>query len=307
LRVWKFHAIGPGDEIPTKLWLGKEIKPIFECQEEQSPALLERWTETNTVYDQLEQIQNTEQDDAAYDNPSICSEEENLDENMEDLSDDTSGTSKIDTVFDCPEPGCTASFLKHGHLVNHLDKGIHKYVRENINSMDFAIKAFKSNLQKCARQIPPFLKASSENIIKELPQKCNISLIELKQGWAIKPATVCRQMDQDQINYLLEKYNEGERSGKKWDPKKLAQHMRKEKIQGEARFQPEQYLKWQQILSYFSRVTAQRRETTVSSNPIDPTEENENCDADYMDDPNYVTADDEVHSILMENQAECFE
>ncbi len=323
IRAWKFYGIGPGDSIPTRYWKGKGEKAVFHCTAEVSPPNAVKWTSTSHVYeaaaptDAVDFNQDDISDEAIYDHLNdVRTAEPTEGEPEAEISEDT--------IFDCPEPGCTASFQKWGHLSNHLDTGQHKFARENINSFDFALRAFKANLEEHARPMIPFMKAMSENIVAEMPaDQCCKNCKELKEGWAIKQSSTCRRLDEDQKTYLLEKYDEGETKGKKWDPKKLAEVMRKEKINGQPRFDPEQYLKWQQILSFFSRVTAQRRKSTLPQEPgpgatavsekcpanigdPDRNDETGDCDREYMDDIDYIAPDDEVRQQLQDSSTDCF-
>ena len=81
----------------------------------------------------------------------------------------------------------------------------------------------------------------------------------LERGWALKQRRKCPTFDEDQRKFLIEKYNEGETTKQKLDGNSVATLMRNAQVGDKKRFQLPQYLTGQQIASYFSRVTADRR------------------------------------------------
>ena len=67
------------------------------------------------------------------------------------------------------------------------------------------------------------------------------------------------------VNWLLEKYNEGERTKTKWSPQQIVESMKNEKnSEGTSRFQKDMLLNWRQVQSFFSRETSKRRKAQIS-------------------------------------------
>lgn len=45
-------------------------------------------------------------------------------------------------VFTCPEDGCISTFLRYGHLCNHLDTGNHTFSVERMELKDRSIFSY---------------------------------------------------------------------------------------------------------------------------------------------------------------------
>jgi hypothetical protein len=117
-----------------------------------------------------------------------------------------------------------------------------------------------------------------------------------QQGWALSDSKTVIRYSPEQVKYLTEKYNEGEANGHKWNPSavalvsnlnydqtfisKLFQEMETKEENGQFIFEPHQFLTTTQIRSFFSRLTAARREQVnkIQSQPI-PINQSEDEDA----------------------------
>jgi len=85
----------------------------------------------------------------------------------------------------------------------------------------------------------------------------------LLRGWALKNDDRSKtRFSQNVKDYLVEKFQEGLNNNRKLEAKLVAKMMRREKINGEARFQKNEFLKEQQIQSFFTREAKRRREQT---------------------------------------------
>ena len=79
-------------------------------------------------------------------------------------------------------------------------------------------------------------------------------------GWALKERKKNAKFSKAQVNFLVDIYTEGEKSGRKKDPVSIAQLMKTATTEkGDKLFRPSEYLRKEQISSYFSRLTYQRR------------------------------------------------
>ena len=98
----------------------------------------------------------------------------------------------------------------------------------------------------------------------------------LPKGWALhKSKGGCKRFPKAVKDYLIAKYDLGEKTGNKCDPQKAAEDMRHAKLQNDdRRFSREDWLNKSQIRSFFSRITAARRkqsqlDTQISIDPDD--------------------------------------
>lgn len=87
----------------------------------------------------------------------------------------------------------------------------------------------------------------------------------LPMGWALhEPRGGGNRYSETVKEYLLAKYDLGEKSGNKCDPQLVADDMRSSKLEnGERRFTREEWLSKSQIKSFFSRITASRRKQSM--------------------------------------------
>lgn len=83
---------------------------------------------------------------------------------------------------------------------------------------------------------------------------------QLKEGWALKSRRKIKRFTSDQKKYLIEKFEFGEKTGRKCDPEEIAQQMRQvKKDDGKRRFSSTEFLSPLQIGSYFCRLVLQKR------------------------------------------------
>ena len=83
------------------------------------------------------------------------------------------------------------------------------------------------------------------------------SSTKLSEGWALRASKKSKHFNENQKNYLDEKFKLGQETGYKEDPSQVASDMRRAKNEnGERRFAVGEFLSPQQIKSYFSRSAA---------------------------------------------------
>ena len=83
------------------------------------------------------------------------------------------------------------------------------------------------------------------------------SSTKLSEGWALRASKKSKHFNENQKNYLDEKFKLGQETGYKEDPSHVASDMRRAKNEnGERRFAVGEFLSPQQIKSYFSRSVA---------------------------------------------------
>ena len=130
----------------------------------------------------------------------------------------------------------------------------------------------------------------------------------LQQGWALPLKKTRNPFTENVKNSLDEKFMEGERTKKKFDPKKIAEMMERETVQQEGRatvprFLPSELKNYREIASYFSRKTARMRAIAgcmeQSGKPDCPdgspdnTEEGDN-ELEFMTDPLFPDHEEEL-------------
>lgn len=111
-----------------------------------------------------------------------------------------------------------------------------------------------------------------------------------------------------QKKYLTDKFNIGEKTGRKLDPKLLSNEMRYD-------FPKQEWLSWSQIASFWSRLAQTRRgEATktedVSKADEDPSEKvvtEETCEEEIEDDPYFNTLEDDILDAIEENEKDIFQ
>ena len=121
-------------------------------------------------------------------------------------------------TFDCTEPHCVMQFRREDRLRAHLLIGSHKTVASSLRFLDKAAVLYKEAISADnVRQIPSLSAASSfdttSSRVKHIP----------KEGWALFYPRPTVKFTPTQKSYLNEKYEEGEKSGAKWDPNRLAE------------------------------------------------------------------------------------
>ena len=86
-------------------------------------------------------------------------------------------------------------------------------------------------------------------------------LSDLKKGWALKKKRKVKRFTKSQKAYMVQKFNEGETTGFKWEPEEVAREMRSVKDnKGKRIFKAEDFLSASQIGSFFSRLSLEKRQ-----------------------------------------------
>ena len=164
-----------------------------------------------------------------------------------------SSTDTKSNLFYCPEEGCTKAFIHHGDLINHTEYGKHSYVPMRITLRDKCIQLYKEQLEGIF--VNPLVNDAAavlETLLDDQQGQCEE---RPKLGWALPKKRKSGNFNADQREFLITAFNEGERLKRKLDPKTFAKQMRKAKNpNGEQRFSPDEFLTWQQISSFWTRL-----------------------------------------------------
>jgi hypothetical protein len=198
--------------------------------------------------------------------------------------DDPPDRSSTFVTFNCSTPGCVKQYRLYSNLVKHHDRGDHLFMPDKINLRDRAILMYKDRAESVKptqiHQLNNFTVVHSTSVSgdDDEPQKeVDNNHHYQQQGWALSKSKTMIRYSPEQIKYLIEKYNEGEASGHKWNPSAVSsvsnlkndqnfasklffQEMETKEENGQFVFEPHQFLTPTQIRSFFSRLTAARRE-----------------------------------------------
>lgn len=158
-------------------------------------------------------------------------------------------------MFECPQPSCKKSFDSLVELELHLDLGSHQRDPKEAESLydnvrrDWASKF--SNISNL--KLPGKLKTVRESLLFG-------ESAEMSQGWALHVTASSARFPAKVREYLISKFDEGEKTGHKADPAEVEADMRRRRHNdGQRIFAREEWLKSNQIKGFFSRLAASRR------------------------------------------------
>ncbi|XP_063443690.1 uncharacterized protein LOC134724531 [Mytilus trossulus] len=221
IRVWKAHGVGPG------LLIAKEKIPTIPI-------------EPLTVLKEPDQIGF---------HPIIGSK------NSTDLREKSNQEDETENqaLFTCTNDGCLASFDNDEALTNHIIVGkccLELDHKSSINS-DVTGHIYLQKIAECSIiQTAVCLSAETKQI-----EPSNNQENQHPSGWALKDERKCNRFNDNQKNYLTEKFNVGLTTGRKEDPFLVSESMLNEKnTDGTRRFTYDEILSVQQITSFFSRM-----------------------------------------------------
>ena len=158
-------------------------------------------------------------------------------------------------VFTCPEEGCNQTFLRHSSLQRHLDCEKHSRVLERETLLDKAVLSYAEALEGQAVSIPEV--GATEG--KEMTPVVDCAA-DLAMGWALKSSSKKARFSKKQKDYLIGKFQIGEKTGQKADPSSVARAMLTARnVNGERTFTSEEFLTSSQVMSFFSRLAAKKR------------------------------------------------
>lgn len=163
-------------------------------------------------------------------------------------------TTETENTFHCPNEGCVAAFGSSEDLSNHL-------LFEKCNL----------ELELCSSSIADLTKRKyvtkifhSENLNLKLflteDTETQAAESELTYGWALKDERRSRRFNENQRDFLVQKFNVGLQTGKKEDPFILFESMTYERrADGTRRFSYGEILSMKQITSFFSRMSKKNK------------------------------------------------
>ncbi|CAB3977712.1 Retrovirus-related Pol poly [Paramuricea clavata] len=193
------------------------------------------------------------------------------------------------STYQCPEGECYAVFERLEDLDVHMEIGEHKK-RERLGLYD------KLKLDWVSR----FTELTFEEYETTKPKhQENMGKSNLPKGWALhKSKGGGKRFPKAVKDYLIAKYDLGEKTGNKCDPEKVAEDMRHAKLQnGDRRFSREDWLNKSQIKSFFSRITAARRKQSQLGTQISIDPDDDDLD-EWLDEVEVVEGANERNAIM---------
>ena len=121
-------------------------------------------------------------------------------------------------TFGCTEPHCVMQFRREDRLRAHLLLGSHRFKTPTYRLLDKATLIYKQLLDSDNPRQVPLLPITSSTSGTSLPNKEN-----LREGWALFRARNKAPFTLTQKSYLNQRYDEGEKSGAKWDGATVAE------------------------------------------------------------------------------------
>ena len=154
-----------------------------------------------------------------------------------------------ETVFACPEEGCTRTFLRHSSMQGHLDCGKHDRALERETLIDRAATAYAERLEGQTTSVPEIMSNT----------RLDSSLEKLPMGWALKSSTGRRsRFTSTQKTYLTAKFKLREELGQKAHLASVARAMVSAKdASGNRLFTSDDFTS-SQIARFFSRLSAKK-------------------------------------------------
>ncbi len=114
------------------------------------------------------------------------------------------------------EEGRNMTFMRHSSLEQHLDCGKHKFALERETIFDKATLGYAEKLEGQFIGIPHLHVTDSKTTVQNKEET-------LPMGWAVRSSPGCKKrFSKNQKDYLLQKFQIGETTGKKADPSSVA-------------------------------------------------------------------------------------
>lgn len=239
IQVWKAYNVGAGKSTPWEKYANcfKDGLPTLTIIDRGSQIEFAKpKVRKSRIHSRVSTTETTSDDECSLD--SLSSSEE-----------PDSATCRL---FFCPKEGCVKSFQRYSNLQYHLDSGKHKRVVEHETLLDRAINQYayqleveSVKLQEVCNPIHPGTEGNCRaRDDSTLPPK----------GWALKITQSKKRFTANQKEYLIKKFNIGQKTGRKADPSSVSRDMRKARdSNGDRIFTVDEFLTAQQISSFFSR------------------------------------------------------
>lgn len=193
--------------------------------------------------------------------------EEDMGDGVDEEAEEDREGADASSLLPCPIEGCTRTYQRYHNLERHLLFGKCKLVSEKYTLLDTAELAYADKVQEGFTTQPTLAAPTTAEVSSEPP---------LVQGWALKCTKKAIRFNENQRQYLDNKFQIGQESGHKVDPEKVSRDMRYAgKDNGERRFDLEEFLTAQQIQNYFSRTAAKLKHAVTAQSGHDSIDDND--------------------------------
>lgn len=286
---WQAYKIGPGKK-PRNTWSDSQYLPrmstlSMRTQGEQHAAAKEETTSWKDIGPEPKQV-----------SVGSCNGD---DDGCDD--DDSAPSNQYPTLFPCPEQGCIKIYQRQSYLDWHLENGKHQYKPERLSLRDAAIGAYKAQLEGV--RLPQTLPSVRDALQSFAPSEYDPPTA-LKIGWALRTRRKGAPFSAEIRSYLTEKFNEGQTSGRKLDPRTIAKSMRQQ-------FPQDKWLTWGQIASYWSRLARVARKEPLDDLAYDDDDDDQQGNIGYaedlVEDPYFNNIEYEIYDAVEENASNIYE
>jgi hypothetical protein len=118
-------------------------------------------------------------------------------------------TSTSFAVFQCNDSQCTKWYRSIDRCDDHIASGKHVYPQKKLSLLDIAVKTYKTQTEKIVPKVALVLPTQNTCLRNMNDLTC------MDEGWALPQSKSNRRFSKEQTAFLVEKYNEGERTGHK--------------------------------------------------------------------------------------------
>ncbi|VDI58240.1 Hypothetical predicted protein, partial [Mytilus galloprovincialis] len=229
ILVWNSYNIGIGKKIPRSSVLRQE-------QGETGLNVLNDFSEPRATYGAIKSKENS-----------------------------TTANHQESDIFECPEPGCCATFSSFHDIETHQSCGRHL-----INGLSTYEKVRKCWVETC--------NANFNNTINfsNMSDRGTEGTSSEDMGWALRKERKFVRFSTEVKDFLKQEFEAGEISGKKSNPVTTSINMRtKVDEHGVRVFKADQFLQPSQIASFFARLSVMSKKTAPQQGTLDLPEEND--------------------------------
>ena len=171
---------------------------------------------TGILEDNQDDIESIEQQDENADHSNEDSSIDADDENQMDVGEPVEDSNTGFLVFRCSDSQCIKWYLSIDRCEDHIISGKHVYSENRLSLLDTAVHAYQFQTQKISSHSGLTLSTDYAT-----SQHTNTSRA-LVEGWALPQPKLSKRFSKEQIAFLVDKSDEGERSGHKWNPATVA-------------------------------------------------------------------------------------
>jgi len=171
------------------------------------------------------------------------------------------------SLMSCPVEGCKRTYQKYQNLERHLLIGKCKLVSEKYTLLDTVKLGYAERVHEGSTIQLTLAAPTTTEVSSEFP---------LVQGWTLKGTKKATRFNENQRQYLDNKFRIRQESGHKAEPEKVSRDMHyARRDNGEQRLDLEEFLTAQQIQSYFSRTAANLKHAVTAQSGHDSIDDND--------------------------------